>query len=243
MFEQATGGSGNGTPVDEYPDAQAWDRLELLKREKAALGCYVSGHPLARYGNKLSRLNVVASSKVASEQAWSAVSVAGMVEDYQERLFKGGAGGKAAFFEIEDMFGRVRCKVRGDRIETYAHVLTSGEPVLLSGKVSFPVTDEPDDEAEPTLLVDVVEPLGDAVLKSTRSVSIRLSAERTAREHLVALRDLLATSPGSCPVEIVLSLPGGAEAVLDLEGTRVTPTDGILSGLERVFGQTVAELR
>jgi hypothetical protein len=57
------------------------------------------------------------------------------------------------------------------------------------------------------------------------------------------LRDLLATSPGSCPVEVVFTLPGGAEAVLDLEGTRVTPTDGILSGLERVFGQTVAELR
>jgi DNA polymerase III subunit alpha len=245
MFEQAAGrnGGSNNALLEEYPPAAQWDRLELLKREKAALGCYVSGHPLFRYGNKLARLGVTASVKIAGEKAWSPVSVAGMVENYQERLFRGGAGGKAAFFEIEDVYGRIACKLRGDRIETHAHLLTSGEPVLVSAKVSFPVTDEPDDEREPTLLVDSVEPLSDAVLRATRSVSIRLFAERTERGQLLALRELLMTSPGSCPVELVLSLPDGAEAVMALEGTRVTPNDAILAGLERMFGESVAELR
>jgi hypothetical protein len=41
----------------------------------------------------------------------------------------------------------------------------------------------------------------------------------------------------------VFSLPDGAEAVMALEGTRVTPSDAVLSGLERMFGSTVAELR
>jgi DNA polymerase-3 subunit alpha len=214
-----------------------------LKREKAALGCYVSGHPLFRYGAKIQRLGVTPSVKLAAEQAWAAVSVAGMVENYQERLFRGGAGGKAAFFEVEDVFGRVRAKLRGDRIELYAQLLTSSEPVLVAGKVSFPVSDEPEDDREPTLLVDSVEPLADAVLKATRSVSIRLPAERTEREQLFKLRELLETSPGSCPVELVLALPDGAEAVMALDGTRVTPNDAILGGLERMFGESVAELR
>jgi DNA polymerase-3 subunit alpha len=243
IFEQAAGKNGSSSAFEEYPPAGEWDRLELLKREKAALGCYVSGHPLFRYGNKLNRLGVTASVKLGGQQAWSAVSVAGMVENYQERLFRGGAGGKAAFFEIEDVFGRVQCKLRGDRIETYAHLLTHGEPVLVSGKVSFPVTDEPDDDREPTLLVDAVEPLSDAVLRATRSVSIRLAVERTERRDFVALRELLSSSPGSCPVELVLTLPDGAEAVMALDGTRVTPNDAILGGLERMFGESVAELR
>lgn len=232
------------TSTDEYPTVIEWDRLEALRREKAALGCYVSGHPLLRYGNKLSRLGTIASVKVAAEAAWSMVSVAGMVEGWQEKLFKGGAGGKAAFFEVEDMFGRVKAKLRGDRIDTYAPILTSGEPVLVTGKVSFPMSDDAtDEEKEPTLLVDSAEPLSDAVLKATRSLSIRLAAERTAKSQLEALRDLLRESPGSCPVELVLELPGGAEAVLALDGTRVTPSDLVLSGLERMFGTTVAELR
>lgn len=245
MFEQAA--QQTGTPAaaagDEYPPALEWDRLELLRREKAALGCYVSGHPLFRYGDKLSRLGALATVKVAGEQAWSSVSVTGMVENYQERLFRGGSGGKAAFFEIEDVYGRIKAKLRGDRIETYAHLLKSGEPVLVSGKVSFPVTDEPDEEREPTLLVDGVQPLADAVLRATRAVSIRLQASRTQKSDLERLKELLIESPGPCPVELVLELPGGAEAILDLVGTRVTPSDAVLGGLERLFGDTVAELR
>jgi DNA polymerase-3 subunit alpha len=214
-----------------------------LRREKAALGCYVSGHPLFRYQSKLSRLQVVASPKVADQDPWSMAIVAGMVENYQERLFKGGAAGRAAFFEIEDMYGRVKAKLRGDRIETYAHLLTSSEAVIVSGKVSFPMTEEPDEEREPTLLVDQVELLSDAALKATRSVTIRLDAQKTARSELSALKELLDGSPGSCPVELVLALGEGAEAVLDLPGARITPSDALLGGLERVFGDPVAELR
>ena len=247
MFDAASSKGGDGqaqTATDEYPTVIEWDRLELLRREKAALGCYVSGHPLLRYGNKLSRLGAISSVKVAAEAPWTMVSVAGMVEGWQEKIFKGGSGGKAAFFEIEDMFGRVKAKLRGDRIDTYAPILTAGEAVLVTGKVSFPMTDEAsDEEKEPTLLVDSAEPLSDAVLKATRSLSIRLSAERTAKSQLEALRDLLRDSPGPCPVELVLELPGGAEAVMALDGTRVTPSDLVLSGLERMFGTTVAELR
>ncbi|HEY8946204.1 MAG TPA: OB-fold nucleic acid binding domain-containing protein, partial [Polyangiaceae bacterium] len=244
IFDQAQKGASLSAAGDVYPTGvEEWDRMELLRREKAALGCYVSGHPLFRYQSKLHRLGVLASTKVADQEAWSSVTVAGMVESYQERLFKGGTGGRAAFFEVEDMYGRVKAKLRGDRIETYAHLLTGGEAVILSGKVSFPMTEEPDEEAEPTLLVDQVELLSDAALKATRSVSIRLDADRTERKDFLALKELFEKTPGPCPVELVLTLGEGAEAVLDLDGTRVTPTDGFLGRLERLFGAPVAELR
>ncbi|HVW30669.1 MAG TPA: DNA polymerase III subunit alpha [Polyangiaceae bacterium] len=235
-----TGKRGGG--LDEYPQAAPWDRLSLLSREKQALGCYVSGHPLHRYGDKIARLGVPAI-KVAEQEAWSVVTVAGMVENYQEKLFKGGSGGKAAFFEIEDMSGRVKAKVRNERIETYGPLLASGEAVLVTGKVSFPITDEPDAEAEPTLLVDEVVPLSDAVRRSTRAILIHLDATETGPEQLESLKSLLADSPGACPVDLVLALPEGARAVLTIEGARVDPSDTMLSGLERLFGGTVTELR
>jgi DNA polymerase-3 subunit alpha len=187
-------------------------------------------------------LGVVFSTKVSGQEPWSMVAVAGIVENYQEKVFKSGSG-KAAFMEIEDMYGRVHAKVRGDRIDTYSHLLTAGDPVLITGKVSFPMTEEPDEEREATILVDNVELLSDAALKATRSVSIKLDAERTMRRDFEALKVLIHASPGPCPVELVLSLGEGTEAVLDLEGTRVTPNDAFLGGLERMFGTTVAELR
>lgn len=242
----ATASPGNGAPdgLDDYPDdVEKWDRMTLLVKEKQALGCYVTGHPLNRYGDKILRIGALQSDKVAQQEAWSVATVAGMVENYQERLFKGGAGGKAAFFEIEDMHGRVRAKLRGDRIDAYGPLLNGGEPVLVTGKVSFPVTDEPDDEQEPTLLVDEVVPLSDAVRKNTRAVFIHLAVEDARPERLRGLKGVLSESPGACPVELVLALPEGARAVLALEGTRVDPSDTMLAGIERLFGDSVAELR
>jgi DNA polymerase-3 subunit alpha len=242
LFEAAAPpGSGNGK-LDEYLEADAWDRLALLGRERQVLGCYVSGHPLLRYGDKVTRLGAVPAVQVQAQEAWTVITVAGIVENYQEKIFKGGTG-KAAFFDLEDMSGRVKAKVRSERIETYGPLLSSGEPVLVSGKVSFPITDEPDDEAEPTILVDEVLPLSDAVRKATRSVVLHLDAEGTRAEQLQRLKELLSEFAGPCPVELILALPEGAKAVLALEGVRVDPGDKILSGLERLFGDTVAELR
>lgn len=242
LFDAGGSGDGGLAPSEgEYPEAEAWDRLEMLRREKAALGCYVSGHPLFRYGDQPSRIGAVSTAGLKEVDAWSVQSVAGIVENYQERLFKKGAAGKAAFFEIEDVYGRVKAKLRGNRIDTYAHLLTGGEPILVRGKVSFPMTDEPDDEREPTLLVDAVEPLSDAVLAATHRVTVQLTAVQTSEEHLRALKKALEQSPGQCAVELRLSLENGAEVVLALP-QRITPTDGVLGDLERIFGDTLATL-
>ena len=236
----------------DYPEVESWDRAELLKREKQALGCYVSGHPLDRYGNKPSRIGAVPTTELSSREPWSLASVAGIVEGYQEKRFKpngnGGrnasaAGAKAAFFEIEDMVGRVKAKVRGDRVDLYAPLLTGGEPVYVSGKVSFPITDDASDEKEATLLVDEVVPLLDAIKKATTAISIPLKAHEMQRPRLLALNHLLATVPGPCPVDIVVELPDGARVTMALEGRRVELQDKVLGGLERVFPGCIAELR
>jgi DNA polymerase-3 subunit alpha len=235
-------GAPTTRPPDDYPLVDEWDQNRLLALEKQALGCYVSGHPLARYLGKLPRLGVVSTDDLGRAEAWSAARVAGVVEGYQEKFFKGGTGGKAGFFEIEDMAGRVQAKVRGDRVDQYAPLLTSGDPVLVSGKVSFPITDEPTVEPDPTLLVDEVELLSDVVRRGTKAVSIRLNVEQAAPKQLQGLRDLLREFPGPCPVEVVFSLPEGAKTVISLDPTKVEPNDQMLAGLERLFGGCVAEL-
>ncbi len=243
LFDVKSAGAGAGASAGdaEFPEAEPWDRLELLRREKAALGCYVSGHPLFRYGAQLGRIGAVSSADLRGVEAWSAQSVAGVVENYQERVFKKGSAGKAAFFEIEDVYGRVKAKLRGDRIDTYAHLLTGGEPVLVKGKVSFPMSDDPEEEREPTLFVDAVEPLSSAVLSATARMTVRLDAEAISSAQFSALHTALGASPGSCQVDLCLTLEQGEDATLAL-GQRVTPSDALLSHLERIFGDTVAEL-
>ncbi|MEZ4302607.1 MAG: OB-fold nucleic acid binding domain-containing protein, partial [Polyangiaceae bacterium] len=231
--------------LDEYPPAEDWDLREALNREKQSLGFYVSGHPLDRYGTERIR-DIEGASSLATMDPWSKVQVAGMVEGYRERIFKGG-GGKIAFFTLEDTSGRVEVKVRQNQIETYAHVLTSGEPIVVSGKVSFPMTDDSEEAdaapREPTLLLDEARFLADVIKQDTKAIAIRLHERKARPDQLGKLGEVLRGSPGGCPVQLVIQLESGSEAVLSLRGVRVEPNDGMLARLEKLFGEKVAELR
>jgi DNA polymerase-3 subunit alpha len=176
-------------------------------------------------------------------------SVAGVIEGYQEKLFRAGnggakgSGGKAAFFEIEDMRGRVRAKVRGDRVDLFSPLLTSGEPVLVSGKISFPMTEDPSEEKEATLLVDDVTPLLESIRKATTAICIPLKAQEMQPARLRQLGALLEQMPGPCPVDINIEVPDGTRVLMGLEGRRVDLQERVLGGLERVFPGCIAELR
>ncbi len=244
----APAATANGTArLEEYPQVEPWDLRENLVREKQSLGFYVSGHPLDRYGVELSRFGVDSTGALAGMKPWSQVKVAGVVDGYREKIFKGG-GGKVAFFILEDQSGRVEVKVRQAQIETYAHVLTGTEPVLVSGKVQFPQQDEGEEAdagpREPTVLLDDAVPIADAIRAQTKQVTIRVSEQRDRREHIDRLRDVLRQSPGACAVQLVVQLKDGSEAVLALgREYRVEPSDGMLARLEKLFGEKVAELR
>jgi DNA polymerase-3 subunit alpha len=247
----APGANVSAPTAGDYAHCEPWDRRELLVRERQSLGFYVSGHPLDRYlrgGGGLLKLAASPIAECAKMDDWAQVKVAGMVEGYRERVFKEG-GGKAAFFELEDLTGRVNVKMRAREIEQFGALLTSGDPVLVSGKVSFPQRGEEGEEdvdaaREPTILLNDVKPLGEAVRADTRAIAIRVRAERTRAQDLERLSRVLAAAKGRCPVALHVSFDDGAEAVLALgDAWRVEVGDALLSGIERVFGEQVAELR
>jgi DNA polymerase III subunit alpha len=227
---------------DQYPDALNWNRLETLAREKASLGCYVTGHPLDRYGQKLHRLDTSSTKDLANFEPWTVARVAGMVENYQEKLFRG-SGSKAAFFALEDLFGRVNAKIRGDRIEECVSLLKGGDPVIVTGKVTFPQTEDEEGDSEPTLLVDSVEHLGAAVQRVTRTLTVSLVSTATDKDTWHRLSELVRSFPGDCDLEFVVTLDNGVDVALGLDSWRVSADDGLLGALEQVVGYSAIELR
>jgi DNA polymerase-3 subunit alpha len=263
LFDAAPKAAGGGTSsAGDYQQAQSWDQKEMLVRERQSLGFYVSGHPIERYlrGKAAFARNELAHCADCAAMAdWAVVRLAGMVEGYREKILRdmgkggapprgGGGPAKIAFFELEDPSGRVNVKVRGREIESFSHLLTGGEPVVITGKVSFPrrdedAGDEPEDaNREPTIFLNDVQSLASVVAGHTERITVRLKADRTTNEHLAEMKRLFTEKPGVCPVTVVFTLPTGAEAILSLRDHRVEVGDPLLSGLERVFGEQVAEI-
>ncbi|MCC6646462.1 MAG: DNA polymerase III subunit alpha [Polyangiaceae bacterium] len=245
MFDMFTAASPAAASVEgEYPgeSVPAWDSRETLQREKQSLGFYVSGHPLDRYGKDLSRFDVTKTTALPELADWAAVKVAGTVEGLSERPAK--TGGRFATFDLEDEVGRVRVKVRDKALEAYGHVLTSGDPVIVSGKLSFPQPAEGEEESdaprEPTLMLNEARLLGEALRAEARVMRLHLKGEKLGKREIERLSGLVAEHPGGSRLELSLSVPGG-EVVLGVP-RQVEPSDALLSGIERVFGAGVTEL-
>ncbi len=221
----------------------SWDSREQLMREKATLGFYVSGHPLDRYVNELRRFcNATTESLQEMDRGFRA-TVGGSVESYRERRTK--TGNTIAFFELEDPSGRVEVIVRPRELdkEGVREVLTSGEPVIVQGRIKHEMDRNSDEQEEVKLLLDDVVLLSESLSKRARTVNLRIDVTDVDRSKLETLRRTLEQFPGAIPVSLELGLPGQWSVNLRETGLRVEPSDALLASLERLFGRKVCELR
>ncbi len=222
------------------PQVEPWTPKQLLAFEKEALGFYISGHPLDRYRADLSRYaNATTLDFVEGRRGAGDAAIGGVVAAYREMPTKRGDG-KLAFFQLEDAFGQIEVVVFPKTFEKVRHILVSDEPLLCSGKVK---DEEAGEQRVWRLLLEDATPLAELRESKTSRVDINLNAETCSPEQIEALRLLLASSRGSCKTVLRVQIPDRSETVIVLgDNWSVAPTEELLTGLERLFGEPVARL-
>jgi DNA polymerase-3 subunit alpha len=228
-----------------FAPAPTWDRKEKLRREKAALGFYLSGHPLDGYREELKRFCNATTASLEDKEDGAEVTIGGLVEDLRVRPTK--TGGKIAFVVLEDPLGRVELIVREKALEANRELLVPDTAVLVTGKVrkERDPNADPDSDAptEVKLLLDKVEPLAESLRAKTRSVRVRVHVDRIDKTKLVELRRALEDFPGACPVTLQLVSDEAWNVTMGTRKILVDPTEAMLARLERLFGEKVCELR
>jgi DNA polymerase-3 subunit alpha len=226
-----------------FRDVEPWDLRELLAREKATLGFYVSGHPLERYAAELKRFCDCNTGSLPGRKEGSRVTIGGSVEGYRERNTK--SGGRMAFFHLEDGDGRIEVIVRSRALEGVREVLSSGDPILLTADVKFERDRNGGDDAaaSPKLVLQAASALAQELRARTRAVRLRLRVDRTDRRKLEALKKTLVANPGPCPVSLEIAREAKWTVAVSETGLSVEPSEAFLSTLERLFGEKVCELR
>ena len=226
-----------------FADVEPWDMKELLAREKATLGFYVSGHPIERYAAELRRFADCSTASVGGRGEGSRVTIGGSVEGYYERNTRGGS--KMAFFHLEDSEGRLEVIVRAGTLDNVREVLGAGDPVLLTGDVKFERDrNAPESEAAAAKLILLnAAPLAEELRARTKAVRVSLPADRIDPGQLKALKETLEGHPGPCPVTLEVVRRARWTVQMGATGHSVEPSEAFLSSLERLFGEKVCELR
>lgn len=205
------GTEGRDTSLPDFPKVEKWQPLEMLQHEFAAIGFYLSAHPLESMRSQLERLKVVPSNKVEEFLRTSPTQrlrMAGIVVRKQERRSQ--KGNRFAFVQVSDPEGVFEIMIFSDLLAASRDFLETGSPILLSVDV-----DQKNEGDQLRFLAQTIEPLKQAVQVVTRELVIRVkAAEAMAKVKTV----LEAAGKGRVKVLMQVELDPIRRADIDIPG-------------------------
>jgi DNA polymerase-3 subunit alpha len=214
----------------QLPKVPDWAPMERLQNEFAAIGFYLSSHPLASYERSLQRLGVSRAADLPALLARGTpgrIKLAGTVIDRMERT--SAKGNRFAFLQCSDQSGAFECVMFSELLSSKRNLLEAGQAILIS-------VDGRLDGEQVKLTAQSVEKLEDAVANSAAGLRIVIS-DPVALE---ALRKALEGKRGRGRVTLVVPLEKEeSEAEVTLPGTYsiaggLRDTIGSLPGIAQV---------
>ncbi|MGE5551703.1 MAG: DNA polymerase III subunit alpha, partial [Bacteroidota bacterium] len=101
--------------------------------EREVLGHYLTHHPLEKYRPLMARLEVAAVEALAEEGGPDQVLLCGLIGGIRSHRTR--QGQRMAFANLEDLTGQAELVVFPSALERYGHLLRSGAPLLVWGRL------------------------------------------------------------------------------------------------------------
>ena len=193
------------------PKVEPWDPGRRLDEELAAVGFYLSGHPLGDMTEVLRR-NRVTFFVEAQARAIAGVEgfrMVGVIRRRQERTSAHSSGGKFAFVTLSDPSGEYEVLFQAEVLRRCRDLLEPGRSIVLTVRAKA-------SDGEVRLYGEDAEPLDRAIEKVASGLRIHVSP---AIAEISALKARLRPAPsGGGPVVFVAAFPGGREVEMRLPG-------------------------
>ena len=131
------GEAGEDLPEPRLANVSDWLPSERLSQEFAAIGFYLSGHPLDDYMVSLRRQNVTTMEELAlkAKNGTCVAKLAGVVSGRQER--KSARGNRFAFAQLSDISGAYEVTLFSEALEASRDLLETGSKVLVTVEASL----------------------------------------------------------------------------------------------------------
>lgn len=206
--ERVQGQSGLfGSVVEEVdyaneipPTAKGWSQSEMLAAEKAALGFYITGHPLEKHLELLQSMKAVKSTELPNLTTGVRVVAGGIIGDLQVRQTK--KGDKFALLRLEDEAGGTKCVLWPEVYRKHASVLQNDLPAIIKGRLEL------SEDNPPSIIVDQVQTM-DSVSEETEFIVLRTQRQEDYSTLFDSILEVLSSHPGDCDVAVETELAEG----------------------------------
>ncbi|MEA2039812.1 MAG: DNA polymerase III subunit alpha [Thermodesulfobacteriota bacterium] len=233
MFSLELNGTGPGG-FFELPDIEEWDEMERLRREKDALGFYITGHPMSRFRTEIERFATCTIQELIGREDKSRVKVAGVVGDIKMKRTR--KGDKMALLNFEDLTGSVEVVVFPDIFSISSFLLKGDKPLLISGTVEK-------NEGLAKIIAQEIVSLDSIRQKSVKAIELKIDEESISKEMLHDLQEVAFRFPGHCNLLFRVKMSQGKEVTICAHDRfSVLPCHELITEMETLTGNNVREL-
>ena len=234
MFGSIDLGEGETGGLLELPDLPEWDEKEKLRREKEALGFYITGHPLDSLHQAIERFSTCLVHDLPTQKDKDQVKLAGVVESL--KLKKTKRGDKMAIMQLEDLTGSTEVVIFPDVFSDAAPLLKGDEPLLVTGTVEI-------GDKSAKVIAKEIKSLHGIELKAAKVVIISLEKEGSSKEVLEGLKDAVFKYPGNCKLMFKVGSPTDNPVMISAHFRySILPCPQFFGEVESLFGGSVCEV-
>jgi DNA polymerase-3 subunit alpha len=204
-------GDDGGVGRPRLSNRDAWTPTERLDQELAAVGFYLSGHPLDDMVEALRRrrTELYADAVVKAEAGAEALRMAGVVRRKQERASQR-TGEKFAFVTFSDPTGEYEVLFPPESLRRCRELLEPGKALAITVRASAK-------DGEVRFFGDTAEPVEKAVENVVAGLRLHV-APRSAEIEAIKKRLEAVTNKRGGEIVIVAGIGGGREVELKLPG-------------------------
>ena len=201
-------------PRPSLPLVDDWPPVERLQHEFAAIGFYLSSHPLDPYGKSLERAGIIRWADLPAGLAANPTNrfrLAGIVIGRKERT--SGRGNRFAFVQMSDPSGTFEVTLFSEILREARALLDSGQPLVVT-------VDVRSEEESLRLTAQKIEPLDTVVALAAAGLRVFVG-EAGALSNLKTV--IAREAGGRGRVTVVLDLPAREVEIAIPGGFKVGP--------------------
>ncbi|MBV9509928.1 MAG: DNA polymerase III subunit alpha, partial [Caulobacteraceae bacterium] len=216
------------------PRRDPWPETEQLDEERAAVGFYLTGHPLESMIGALRRRRstLLSDALVQAENGAEAFRMAGIVRRRQERA-SARTGEKFAFVSLSDPTGEYEVLFPPEQLRRCREVLEPGRAVVIKVRAKS-------SDGEVRFFGDDAEPLEKALEGVTAALRVHVSPSAVDMDGLKRRLAPAAGAERGGDVILIAALGAGREVELKLPG-RFTLDASLRGALKTVPGVAFLE--
>jgi DNA polymerase-3 subunit alpha len=196
------------------PNVTPWSSIEMANQEKAAVGFYLSNHPIDNFAEVLASMKILNIADYESIKPGDKLTLAGIVSTQQVKYSK--KGNRFCIFRLEDRSAGVKCLVWAEAYIKFSECLKNEELLIVHGKV------ESCEGQEITLILEDAKKLADAIPAKARSLAVKIPPSTAGEKDFEDLLAILSKSNGGCELSLSFDIEDKISVTLCSQALRIS---------------------